>query len=152
MPDLTSSIVLNANQRRHFEVLFARLEDSLTRIDALLGEPSRRHVLSIEEQDIPDSFRQHARPIVDGLRKQVSQFAKILDLKPRRHSRARSVAATLSSEAIRLEDSLSSQLRGYGEVDPSVAEHLDPALKEMARTLGALSAALQDHSHSASKR
>ena len=152
MSDPSPSIVLNANQRRHFEVLFARLEDSLARIDALLCEPARQQVLAIEEQDIPDSFRTYAAPIIDGLRKRVIHFATVLDLKPRKLSRARSVAATLSAEAIRIEDSLSSQLRGYGEVDSTVAEHLDPALKEMAKTLSALASALERHSHSASKR
>jgi len=151
--DQFPSIVLNVNQRRHFEVLFRRLEDALTRIEALLGsEPSRQPVLSIEQQDIPDSFRQQARPVLDGLREQVTQFATILDLKPRLLSRARTVAATLSSEAIRVEDSLASQLRGYGEVDPSVAQHLDPALKHIAQTLSALASALEHHSRSASKR
>ena len=71
-----------------------------------------------------------------------------LDLRPRKLSRARSVAATLSREAIRIEDSLSSKLRGYGAVHPSVAEHLDPALAQMAKTLSALASALQHHSRS----
>lgn len=140
-------IALNANQRRHFEVLFARLEASLTRVDTLLTkEPPRHHVLSIEDQDIPDGFRESAAPVLAELRQRIVLLAAALDLKPRTLSRARTVAATLSSEAIRLEDSLSSQLRGYGVVDPSVVEHLDPALKQMAQALGALGSILGDHS------
>ena len=55
-------------------------------------------------------------------------------------------------KAIRLEDSLSSQLRGYGEVDPMVERYLDPALKEMARVLNTLASALEHSSHSTQRR
>jgi hypothetical protein len=144
MADGIPPIVLNANQRRHFEVLFARLEDSLTTVEDLLTlDPGQRQVLTIIEHDIPDAFREQAAPIIAGLRERIIQLAAALELHARKLSRARSAAATLSAEAIRIEDSLSPQLRGYGEVHDSVARHLDPVLAEMARTLGALAAALR---------
>lgn len=146
------AIVLNTNQRRHFEVLFVRLEDSLTRIETLLAGEAAPHVLSIDEDDIPDTFREYAAPVIAALRERINQFATTLELKPRRTSRTRSVAAMLSAEAIRIEDSLSSQLRGYGEVDPTVSRHLDPALKEVAQTLGELARVLDHHSHARQKR
>ena len=153
MSDDIPPIILNANQRRHFEVLFARLEDSLVRIEALLMPvAARQQSLTIDEQDIPAPFREHAVPTLARLRDQIAQMATMLELRPRRFSRARAVAAMLSSEAIRIEDSLSSQLRGYGDVDPSVVEHLDPALMELAHTLSALASTLDHHSHSTSKR
>lgn len=153
MSDGLPAIVLNANQRRHFEVLFARLEDSLTRIDLLLGpETGRQPSLSVDEHDIPDAFRGRATPVLAELRARIIQFATALELRPRKVSRARSIAATLSAEAIRIEDSLSSQLRGYGEVHPTVARHLDPALKEMAQMLTALASGLEHHSQSTRQR
>jgi hypothetical protein len=153
MSDTIPPIILNANQRPHFEVLFARLEDSLSRIERLLtADAPRQDHLSIEEQDVPDHFREHALPVIADLRTRVIQFATALELRPRKVSRARSIAATLSAEAIRIEESLSSQLRGYGEVHPSVAHYLDPALKEMAQLLTALTSSLEQHSRSMPKR
>jgi hypothetical protein len=151
MSDDISPVVLNANQRRHFEVLFGRLEDSLARVESLLTPSVPRHrVLWLDEQDIPDSFRERAMPVLAHLRERIAEFAEMLALRPRKVSRVRAVAATLSAEAIRIEDSLSSQLRGYGHVDVSVVEHLDPALKEMAQMLGALASALE-HPHASKK-
>lgn len=153
MSDDRPAIVLNANQRRHFEVLLARLEDSLTRIEDLLApDAMRHHVLSVDEQDIPDNFRERAVGIIAALRARVVRLATILDLRPRNMSRARSIAATLSAEAIRIEDSLSSQLRGYGEVHPTVVQQIDPALREMAAMLTALASGLAHHSQSIQKR
>jgi hypothetical protein len=148
-----SPILLNANQRRHFEVLFARLEDALVRVETLLG-PASGHpqVLSIIEDDLADSFREQARPVISTLRAQLVRLASDLELRPQRVSRSRVIAATLHNEAIRLQDSVSSQIRGYGEVDPSVARQLDPILADIARTLSGLSAEVRTHSRRSADR
>lgn len=52
-------------------------------------------------------------------------------------------AASLSAEAIRLEDSLSGQLEGYGSVHASIPEKLDPVIEAMAQTLNRLAMSLQ---------
>lgn len=144
MAEPSSPIRLNEHQRRRFEVLFARLEDSLTRIEAMLTTKApTQHRLALVEEDGPDGFRGHALPILADLRARIWQLADELDLRPRTLSRRRAIGATLSAEAIRLEDSLSGQLRGYGEVDQSVVMHLDPVLEEMADTLSALAGALK---------
>jgi hypothetical protein len=136
-------VVLNAHQRRHFEVLFTRLEDSLARVESLLGEdaPAPGAMLSLSENDVPPGYRGHAAPILAALREQIGGLASALALHPRRVSRSRTIGATLNAEAIRVEDSLSRNLRGYGDVDPSVARLLDPILTGIARTLKDLAAA-----------
>ena len=53
-------------------------------------------------------------------------------------SRRRTTTASLNAEAVRLEDSLSPQLQGYGAVDPSVPLQLDPMLVDMASELNGL--------------
>ena len=51
MSERIPAIILNANQRRHFEVLFARLEDSLTKVERLLAPlTDPRHTLCIDAQ------------------------------------------------------------------------------------------------------
>jgi hypothetical protein len=144
MSDIPYTIRLNANQRRHFEVLLARLEESLSRIESLMvdhGPPE--HLMTVTEDDLPAAFRKTAPPVIDQLRREIEQLSIILDLRPRRVSRRRTVSAILTAEAVRFEDSLASQMRGYGAVDSSVVQYLDPRLEHIARTLNALASSLK---------
>lgn len=144
MSDNPYAIRLNANQRRHFEVLVARLEESLSRVESLMGNPGPPDsLMSVTEDDIPHAFRTTAPPLLDQLRREIGQLSVILDLRPRRVSRRRTIAAILTAEAVRFEDSLASQMRGYGSVDASVEQHLDPRLDDIARTLNALASSLK---------
>ncbi len=57
MSDMPAPITLNANQRRHFEILFARLEDVLSKTEALLnGDRTPDQALTIVQDDVPDGF------------------------------------------------------------------------------------------------
>lgn len=138
------SIVLNANQRRHFEVLFARLEDSLAKIEQALAERDAVPRLTIVDDDIPRAFRASAALELPRIRAEIARLASELALAPRVMSLRRTVGATLTAEAVRIEDSLSGQLRGYGSVDATVADQLDPALNALAQSLRHLSAALNE--------
>ena len=144
MPDNPYAIRLNANQRRHYEVLLTRFEESLSRIESLMADGARpEHILSITEDDLPPAFRETAAPRLDQLRHEIVQLSILLDLRPRRVSRRRTISAILTAEAVRFEDSLASQMRGYGQVDPSLEQHLDPRLEDIARTLEALASSLK---------
>ena len=144
MSDAPGAIRLNANQRRHFEVLFARLEESLSRIESqMFDHELPDSLMNVTEDDLPPAFRKTAPPLIDQLRREISQLSGILDLRPRRVSRRRTISAILTAEAVRFEDSLASQMRGYGPVDSSMVEHLDPRLEDIARTLNALASSLR---------
>jgi hypothetical protein len=144
MSEIPHAIRLNANQRRHFEVLFARLEESLAKIESLMvDQEPRDHTMSFTEDDLPTAFRKTAPPLLDQLRSEIAQLASVLELRRRSVSRQRTIAAILTAEAVRFEDSLASQMRGYGPVDPSVAQHLDPRLEDIARTLNMLASSLK---------
>lgn len=135
-------ITLNANQRRHFEVLFARLEDSLTKLEQALGERGASAVLTIMNDDVPPTFRASAALELPRIHAEIARLTLLLGLTPRVTSLRRTIGATLTAEAVRVEDSLSGQMRGYGAVDPSVGEQLDPVLTALAQSLRQLSAAL----------
>lgn len=140
------SIVLNPNQRRHFEVLFARLEDSLEKVSALLETGvEQRRLLTTVHHDVPPAFHAHAAPVIAELRRRIADLATQLSLEPRTVSIARVIGASLNAEAIRLEDSLSPQLRGYGALHASVPEQLDPVIERMAGELSGLVAALHHY-------
>ncbi|HEY5546518.1 MAG TPA: hypothetical protein VIK50_10725 [Gemmatimonadaceae bacterium] len=144
MSDIPYAIRLNANQRRHFEVLFARLEESLAKVESLMvSEGPRDFTMGFTEDDLPSAFRKTAPPLLDQLRSEIAQLTSVLELRRRSVSRRRTIAAILTAEAVRFEDSLASQMRGYGAVDPSVEQHLDPRLEGIARTLNVLAKSLK---------
>jgi hypothetical protein len=140
--DPLADIALNDNQRRHYEVLLTRLEDSLSRIESFLSTP-RQHRLTLVDDDVPPAFRAHAEAAIPQIRRQIERLAEALHLRPKAVSLRRIIGASLTTDAIRIEDSLASQMRGYGGVDPSVAERLDPALLRLAASLETLSAMLK---------
>ena len=142
MDDPIIGIQLNDNQRRHFEVLLSRLEDSLVTIEALLTAPRRRQLTQVTD-DVPPGFRTLAEVEIPRLRGQVERMAVALGLRPNVVSLRRIIGATLTTDAVRVQDSLASQMRGYGAVDPSVAERLDPALLRLAESLQHLGSALK---------
>jgi hypothetical protein len=141
--DQSPAIKLNANQRRHFEVLFSRLEDSLAKIERLLDSPQFAQSLTLVEDDVPADFRASARAELPRIRSQVDELVAALALQPRTLSLRRIIGATLTTEAVRIEDSFSSHIRGYGQLDPSVGEHVDPALERLAGSLQRMAASLR---------
>ena len=131
-------IRLNDNQRRHYEVLFARLEQSLDQIErATRGEPAPS-LMSRPIDDLPERFTNESAPIIATVRGVLDEVAASLELRPREVSRRRTCEALITSEMIGVENGYARQLRGYGEIDPSVAERLDPALSRAHAGLGLL--------------
>jgi len=130
--------VLNAHQRRHFEVLLSELEAALDRIEALGQSAQRRGVLSVMDDDLPAGFPERARPLLDALRAEIARFAGQLGLSQLRRSRRRAVEALILAETISIDDSSAGQLRGYGAVDPRFATQVAPALAGLRRQLLAL--------------
>jgi hypothetical protein len=142
MDDLLAGVRLNDNQRRHFEVLLTRLEDSLSTSEMLLATPPLRHLTQLSD-DVSPAFRTLAEAEIPRLRGQVERMAVALGLRPNVVSLRRIIGAALTNDAVRLQDSLSPQMRGYGAVDASVAERLDPALLRLAESLQHLGSALK---------
>jgi len=137
------AVVLNEHQRRHFEVLFAGLEQALNEIDELLREPvARQRHLTQYRDDLPANAAVVVVPHVALIRRALEALTKELGLKPRTVSRRQSIRALLTAQAIRIEESYAGHLRGYGSVDASVAQHLDPALASIRESLVTISGLL----------
>jgi len=142
MDEPLAGIELNDNQRRHFEVLLTRLEDSLATIEMLLAAPPPRHLTQLTD-DVSPGFRVLAEAEIPRLRQQVERMAAALGLRPNVVSLRRIIGAALTTDAVRVQDSLASQMRGYGAVDPSVAVRLDPALLRLADSLQQIASTLR---------
>ena len=73
-------IRLNDNQRRHYEVLFARLEQSLDQIErATHGEPAPS-LMSRPIDDLPERFTIESAPIIATVRGLLDEVAASLEL------------------------------------------------------------------------
>jgi hypothetical protein len=129
---------LNESQRRHYEVLFARLERTLMQLDAAAREDDARTVLTVVQPDLPPRFAAEGPGVIDEARQQLAMLAETLSLRPRTESRRRICRALITSELNGLTDATSTRLRGFGAVDPSIATHLDPAIEQLRETVARL--------------
>ncbi len=132
--------VLNENQRRHFSVLLVSLDEALARIEQLSDRDRPAWgPLTDYTDDLPGRFVAEAEPLIADLRARIVRLSRLLHTEPRRMSRLRSIRAMVTSATIRLEDSRARGLRGYGAVDPSVHEQLDPLLDDLIERFRAIS-------------
>jgi len=131
--DRPDESLLNANHRRHYEVVFARLEDALSQ----LAEPTvpfsdrEPHALTIIHDDLPPGFADAAAPRIARARQLIRAAATRWGLTPRQVSRRRVLRASLTAQLIQLEESRASGLRGYGEVGEGAAVEIDPVIAEL---------------------
>ena len=130
--------VLNESQRRHYEVLFGRLERTLVQLEAAARDTDPRTALTVVEPDLPARFTQEAPEVIDEARRQLAALARMLSLRPRVESRRRLCRALITSDLNGLTDATSARLRGFGAVDSSIATHLDPALERLRTTVSRL--------------
>ena len=133
-----SRVRLNESQRRHYEVLFARLERTLVHLEMAARGNDAPTVLTVVEADLPPRFEQESSAVINEAKQQLAALAQSLSLRPRTESRRRVCRALLTSELNGLTDATSNRLRGFGEVDPSLAQHLDPEIERLREIVSRL--------------
>jgi hypothetical protein len=97
-----------------------------------------RTALNVVEADLPPRFVHEAANVISESKRQLSALAELLSLRPRIESRRRVCRALITAELNGLTDATSSRLRGFGDVDPSVAERLDPPLEQLRASVARL--------------
>ena len=142
---MSAGLRLTESQRRHFEVVLAKLEDALDEIDRLarpMPAESSPPTLTALADDLPPDFAARSAAASHAARGRIADLAERLGLAPQPASRFRTVRALLIAEIVRLQDSVSSALRGYGPLDPRAPEVIDPALRELVALLATMLRAL----------
>jgi hypothetical protein len=131
---------LNDPQLRHFEVSLSMLETALDEVDVLAAiAPSNAGQRLIGyDADLPDGFATKARSAGAAIRIQIGLLARNLNIQSQRRSTLRTAKAILTAELVRLDDSYSGKLRGYGAVSPRAKTEIDPILDTIRRELVAL--------------
>jgi len=139
------SPLLTESQRRHFEVVLARLEESLDEVDRLsrsVAQSAPRRRLKVSADDLPPDFATRTAAASHAARDRIAELAGALGLAPQRMSPLRTVRALLHAEIVRLQDSFSGGLRGYGVLDPRAPDVIDPALRDLIALLASMVRAL----------
>lgn len=135
--------LLNEHQRRHFEVVLAMLQDVLAEVEQLASPVFHgTGALTLYQADLPEDFAAAIHPFLSAVRQRIGHLAAALGVRPRLMSRAQAIRALLTAEMVRLEDSTTKQLRGYGAVDPRFADEVEPVLREMRDVLASVIALL----------
>jgi hypothetical protein len=135
---------LNGPQRRHFEVVFASLEDALVRVEQLAATtvPDAR-LLTERDADVRKGFTASAGPLIGSIRARLGRLVEAMDLGKKRPSTTRTIHALLNAQIIHLQDSNARRLSAYGNVDPRAATTLDPELQAIEHDLFAILDALR---------
>lgn len=120
------TVVVNYAQRRHFAVLIILLEESLGEIEAVAAGATNRDGLRRPAHDLPADFDHALAEAGSRIRAHVAHLSRLLDLKAETVSDARRVQAQLMANMVRIEDSTSAKILGYGEAHPSVSLIIDP--------------------------
>ena len=137
--------VLNEHQRRHMEVLLAQLEDSVARVERLadLGAGPGARLTTLAGDVAPGAARAIA-PLVARVRERIAVLASRLDLGARQLSRLRAIRSEITIQRVRLEESTSRRLRGYGPVNPAAARWVDPELDMLHDLLRSILGLVED--------
>ncbi len=136
----TDRPVLNEPQLRHFEVFLSMLETALGEIRSLANRPGNASStgLIVYEADLPVDFNAKAEQRLIAIREEMTSLARKLGIEPQHRSMLRRTKALLTAELVRLDDSYSRKLAGYGKVSPRVAVEIDPVLDRVRSELVAL--------------
>jgi hypothetical protein len=129
--------VLSDGQRRHVGVFLAQLEEALDEIEAAARPPEApsRNVLTREQADVPAGYGEAVAADLLAVREGIRRLARAFHLTPTDRSRARRVRALLGAMMSLLPETRSDSLRAFGDLDPSVADALDPALDALRARL-----------------
>ena len=123
--------LLNEGQQRHLIASLARVERALHDITRILGErsvgPSR--LLDRSVADLPTGYGASARPLITAAEETVAELVRVFDLAAPVGSHFRSVQALVVSSMVVVEDTVTRNLRGYGDIHPRLPVTLDPLLE-----------------------
>ena len=122
---------LTPSQRRRLVVALGRAEAALDAVRRADVTPVTSLRLSRETPDLPAPLPAQLHDLADRLEHELRALADGLGLQPLVSSRRRHLLSLCTTTAIGLRESGSRSLRGYGAVDPAVAEIVDPVLARL---------------------
>jgi hypothetical protein len=144
VPARTQHDLLNEPQRRRFHVFLELLEKSLNEVERLASwaSVSPSGSLIVYRSDAPPDFLSRSAPVIQRLREDASALAETLEIVPTPRSQMNAIRAILTAEFVRVDDTFSSKLVGYGPVSSRLRIEVDPQLASIRAHLKMLLANL----------
>jgi hypothetical protein len=135
---------LTEGQRRHLVASLANVVAALGEIDSIARRrgPTPAGSLARIVDDLPPGFDSAIELPLTRARAELAALIATLDLQAPDASAYRSVQALVMSSLVVLEDTGTRNLRGYGEIYPSLPELLEPALSRIHEQVRAIGQAL----------
>ncbi len=127
--------MLNANQKRFLRITLGVVEDELMDLRRLLlmGEEERLFLRTVD--DLTQQEKEQLVERMDRLTEDMLHLKSLFDLSPEEKNVRQMIEAASVYLAVDLEETMSDQLRGRGEIAPEVKETLDPILEKMVSVL-----------------
>jgi hypothetical protein len=115
---------LNPAQRTALRVELQHLETALRTARRLMHAPEQ--AILTRYQPVPEATRLRLEPFIEQALALVGTLAEQFDLRPEVLRMGRHIEADMAVAWAGLYDTLSAKLSRYGEVDPALADTLDP--------------------------
>lgn len=130
--------LLNAYQLNSLRLTLRNFEESLRQVDAWLGGRQEHGILYRRKLSLSLQQQKAARKLIANAMKQIEDLVKGLDLQPMEDDPIGSIRGQMTVSWTSLVDTHSEKLSRYGEIDPRLANVLDPSIDRLAQAALAL--------------
>ena len=127
--------MLNPNQKRFLMITLRVVEDELRHLRELLRDHREEWLFSRIKDDIGQEEKSLLNEKIDYLIRHLVHLKKLFELGESEFILGNIVKATSVYLSIQLEEAMSQNLKGRGEIMPELKETLDPKLNEMKLVL-----------------
>lgn len=132
--------MLNDPQQRHLRSVLRAFEEDLLALQAMVEGRQTGGVLFFRALVLSPADRATVLASIRQAQAGIKAIAKQLHLEQEEDNAAMLVVSQMTAHWANLVDCQSEKLKSYGEVDPQVAQALDPPVGELASLAAALAA------------
>jgi hypothetical protein len=123
--------MMNPDQKRHLAVTLCLMEKDLLREEQLLRSHGEKGTLYEIVDPLPEGQHQKLLALIAKLRQCLAQAKCRFSLEIEQTILHRMLVGEFTMLWVRLRDTKTKKLRGYGAVDEELPHRLDPLLEEM---------------------
>jgi len=128
------SDLFNHSQKTRLLVVLQEFEENLLQAKHWLSGYKENGSLYHKELDMPDEHKTTALEKIEAALVILQQLAQTLDLPRLEKDAAKMITAQMNSTWVSLSDSHAHNLKGYGEVNPQLANILDPGIDQLVQS------------------
>lgn len=122
---------LNVSQRRWLTIVLRDLESSLRKAQAWLALSEERGILYGRRLEVPPESQAVIADTIAAALHEIETLARDFDLVPVVDDLGSRIAAEMNVHVADLADTRAKKLKRYGDVDPQLADVLDPHLDRL---------------------